>query len=419
MKMTGRQQRKKSSYDIMQRNSHTRRTPGKAHWLRGIFTAVFLGMLLLSGGCGLLDAGEKLVELIPIESSSGEQAETPLVEESFVAEKFHYRQLPEEAKPAYRQIVHGIETLSERFTVEIGGVEQAHKVFNCVLNDYPEYFWLDGDVTIWENSLSEDVELEPEYNRSAEEIPAVRGQIDGAAQEFLNTVSDQWDTYAKIKAAYEYIIRNTDYSEASEQNQNIQSVFLNRVSVCAGYAKAFQYLMDKMEIPCIYVEGTVAPDNTPHAWNMVAIDGNYYQIDCTWGDPNYRDTAEQARMSILYDYFCVTSEELYRTHTPIADYAYPDCVDAGYNYYAQFSHYYDTYDESQVLQAAWDTINNGESRTFLKFTNQAAYEQAKSAIDAGDILSEPAREKMSREGLTEYQYYYDFSENMYIIKIYW
>ena len=51
--------------------------------------------------------------------------------------------------------------------------------------------------------------------------------------------------------------KRQDYDDAAEDNQNICSVFIGKKSVCAGYSKAMQYLMEKQGLFCTYVTGEV------------------------------------------------------------------------------------------------------------------------------------------------------------------
>ena len=89
--------------------------------------------------------------------------------------------------------------------------------------------------------------------------------------------------------------------------QDFTSVFLLKQSVCAGYSRTFQYLCKKAGIKCTYVPGDT---DEPHAWNLVELNGKYYWVDVTWGDPIYDDGTQ----TLNYHYFMTTDEVLFRTH---------------------------------------------------------------------------------------------------------
>ncbi|MBO6015554.1 MAG: hypothetical protein J6P60_03085 [Lachnospiraceae bacterium] len=81
--------------------------------------------------------------------------------------------------------------------------------------------------------------------------------------------------YDKIKYVYDYIILNCEYVRTKDGAYN--NLIVGK-SCCNGYAEAFLLLMEEMDIPCKY---TV---NSDHAWNTVFLDGQWYNIDTTWGD---------------------------------------------------------------------------------------------------------------------------------------
>ena len=85
----------------------------------------------------------------------------------------------------------------------------------------------------------------------------------------------------KILYVYEKIVDEVDYDESAPDNQNIYSIFVNRQSVCAGYSKATQYLLEQLGVFCTYVTGKTTEGGN-HAWNLVKCNGDYYYVDTTW-----------------------------------------------------------------------------------------------------------------------------------------
>ncbi len=59
--------------------------------------------------------------------------------------------------------------------------------------------------------------------------------------------------------------------------------------VCEGYARALKVLCDRVNIPCVLVDGTSVNSSGStgaHMWNYVQMDdGNWYGVDVTWNDP--------------------------------------------------------------------------------------------------------------------------------------
>ena len=75
-----------------------------------------------------------------------------------------------------------------------------------------------------------------------------------------------------------------------------------------------------------------------------------------------------------YDYFCITSDELYLTHTPDDDFIIPDCTATAYNFYYYEDYILDTYS----LDAVNAIINDqqGSDIVSVRFSSSSAYEDA-------------------------------------------
>ena len=80
-------------------------------------------------------------------------------------------------------------------------------------------------------------------------------------------------------------------------------------AICGGYALAFEYLCQRAGIPCGYITGIANPDaGDPdsagfHAWNIVYIDDNRYEVDTTWDDfdMDYKIENPDIRLRMLAD----------------------------------------------------------------------------------------------------------------------
>lgn len=159
----------------------------------------------------------------------------------------------------------------------------------------------------------------------------------------------------KVVAAHDWIVLNCQYDpyvanggpyttaggvtySEDEKVYTSYGVFADGNAVCQGYALALKVLMDRAGIPCCYVSS----ESMNHAWNMVQLDGNWYHVDVTWGDPVGSGVGDIAG-HISRDFFIKSDAEFiagngrsnhhdwtseYGYTTPAAGYDMPEAISA-------------------------------------------------------------------------------------------
>lgn len=119
-----------------------------------------------------------------------------------------------------------------------------------------------------------------------------------------NIKSDMTD-YEKEKAIHDYMIKTYSY-DTSYSMFNVEELLLKKKGVCQAYADTFQLLLDLVGIECLTQVGIA--NGGGHAWNIVKLDGEWYNVDVTWDDPI-------SNVDILrYDYFNITDKQLSQDH---------------------------------------------------------------------------------------------------------
>lgn len=257
----------------------------------------------------------------------------------------------------YRMLI-GFKTDVELPTLDTDLMDHA---FSCVLIDHPEIFYVKGYSlkTYTRGNIIEKITMSGNYTMEPAQAKSYAMAIEAYVQKCETNIPNPDDEYEAVKGVYEYIINNTEYDLEAENNQNILSVFLDHRSVCQGYAKATQYILNDMGIFCTLVEGH-GKNNESHVWNLVRINGNYYYVDTTWGDASYSlissDDYIQSTMpvpDINYDYLCITTKDLLVNHEIVEIVPVPLCTSMDDNYYVRSGYYFTYVDDSQ-LRAAFD-----------------------------------------------------------------
>ena len=220
-------------------------------------------------------------------ADAGYLAEEPQTELLSVADAIHYYRntLDSHAQSAYDAIETGLENQEKRITLPLGTTEgELQTCWQFVLYDHPGVFNLpdDAHITYWAIAGSVSF-LEPDYKYDAATTAELAEQYEQLALELPLLGSNQSETMENICT---YVADNTDYVN-SDDDQYIDSVFSRGESVCAGYAKAVQYLALRHGIPCVYISGTAEDflgTGGSHAWLAAYIDGEVRFYDPTWFD---------------------------------------------------------------------------------------------------------------------------------------
>ena len=187
-------------------------------------------------------------------------------------------------------------------------------MYHAVLKDHPELFWVHNREKVYKTTYSgrDYCQFSPGYTYTEEQRQEITQAMENAYQEVLSQIPDGADDYTKVMTVYTYVIDNTEYV-ISDDDQSIAGAFWKKQAVCAGYAGAVQYLLERLDIPCIYVEGDAANSTQGHAWNIVELNGQYYYVDATNGDqPEFLegDAASLAEhKTTIYDYLCPFPQE--------------------------------------------------------------------------------------------------------------
>jgi hypothetical protein len=341
--------------------------------------------------------------------SSGDSDENPeedAAEENFLMDEaghFAYDRLNNLQQLWYKDIEKALGGMKTDVKLSAAGLQggldekDIDIIFQCVMIDHPEIFYVDGysynKYFLSDKTVS--IRFSGTYNCDLDTAKEKSEKIKEAAQKILLSAPSKEDgttsDYDIIKYVYDTLIQDTDYNLNAPDNQNIYSVFAGHESVCLGYAKATQYLLLKLGIECTLVQGSVEGGES-HAWNLVNSDGDYYYVDTTWGDASYRSNDESGDVnystSINYDYLCVTTAQLTRTHTIESYVELPVCTADKDNYYVRENALFYQYDEEKIRNLFEKAMEEGRQDVTLKCADGTCFQDMKERlIDNQEIFS--------------------------------
>ncbi len=289
--------------------------------------------------------------------------------------KYAYEQLSEEEKKVYDEMLSAILSQVEKISLSTTSTDIMNRAYTALCGDYGGLFWVNGYIFTRYTKGGELVNLEfsPKYTMTREERRQTQKEIDRVVEEWFAGISVNDTDYQKAKYVYELLALNTEYVEDAKDSQNIISVFLGRKTVCQGYACAVQYLLEQLGVQSTIVSGKALGE--PHAWNLICLDGEYYYMDATWGNNDYRNKEGVETSFIDYNYMAMTTAEMQMGHELDMEISLPECTAVLNNYYIKEGNYIEEWLPEQMgamLAQAWE-----EQRVLtLRFSDDSLKDQA-------------------------------------------
>lgn len=196
----------------------------------------------------------------------------------------YYNMLDGTMKQLYAQLYANAMTVNGAFAPVVDtDVNQLKNVFEAVYNDHPELFWLDGGYSCKYLTNGKCVEIELSYNETVDYLEIAKNDFQDRADRIMRGALVLEGNYAREKYVHDELLSKVSYDTTAAMNQSAYSAMVNGLTVCAGYSRAFQYIMQQLDIPCYYCTGYSGMD---HAWNIVKQGNQYYNVDTTWDDTN-------------------------------------------------------------------------------------------------------------------------------------
>ena len=357
---------------------------------------------------------------------SGEPKEVEELRQMEVAQseeghqEYYFKQLTEEEQRAYRELLKGIRAREKEFYLTISDDDSIDRSYHAVLKDHPEIFWVHNREKIYKTTYSDSdyCVFTPGYTYTDSEINEIQTAMDQSFQEVKALIPEDAGDYEKVRIVYTYVIDHTQY-QTGEDDQSIAGVFWKKSAVCAGYAGAVQYLLERLDIPCIYVDGSTKGSTEGHAWDIVKIGQEYYYVDATNGDqPDFLngDAAQlEEHKTIIYDYLCPFPEEYEKTYTPSEELTVPSCTAKDLDFYVLNQGYFEDYSWQDIYDYCKMRLDNGAAVVRFKFGSQEAFSEACQELLDDGVVQNVAQYYMKLHGLGQVEYHYGVMDNFYTI----
>lgn len=261
-----------------------------------------------------------------------------------IVDRYYYHQLNKEEQAIYKAFYNGVmahEDIIPVPTCEELDQDKFERIFAAMTRDNPLIYFLNQSACSVAKDIYGHFAICPQYFFTSEKVKEYNRKIEKVVNELAGQLHLlECNDYEKELRAHDWICQNVEYDyEGTDKEKvsrviashNILGVFAHHKVQCEGIAKAVKVLLNAVDVKCIVVTGDLIKSGqcVPHAWNIVDIGEEPYQLDVTWDI----GATGQNKQSVVYDYFNLTDELMNRDHK--ADNSLPVCRSKKANYYVQ------------------------------------------------------------------------------------
>ena len=268
------------------------------------------------------------VESAPVVGEIQAESKAPTLQKEIVVQTNHvalsgteyyqYKTLKNKEKEVYKTLVSAVKECKNVIGIKQYGInhKNATQIIQKVVADYPQFFYMSKTMSVLYNpengvamnvilcytdgTVTDDIVIQKngkdyKYVTMADRnvIAQKISNFNLAAEAILNTIPTRLSVVEKEKKIFDYITTTVTYDETAASSitstANITGhafdsygALCEKKSVCEGYSELFQYLCYCVGINSTPISGFA--DGGRHMWNAVEIEGEWYQIDLTWGD---------------------------------------------------------------------------------------------------------------------------------------
>lgn len=125
-------------------------------------------------------------------------------------------------------------------------------------------------------------------------------RIESRVSDLLGVLKEDMTVYQQIAALQTAYESSVVYEFNASQN-DMRGPFIERGAICGGYSQGWMYLMQRLGLECIWVQGNASGS---HAWNFLEVEGKWYMMDTTWGGEEWylrgKDYADTHKVESVY-----------------------------------------------------------------------------------------------------------------------
>ena len=283
-------------------------------------------------------------------------------------------------------------------------------ILTKIIFDHPELYYVNAKFQY--QDMDHYLYFFPEYDLSKEEVKKINKRIEAKTKAIIEKAKQETSPVKSARMIYDFVIDNNVYLE-NPNDQNIISSLVEGKTVCAGYTRAYQYIMNRAGQKCSYVRGTAKESigqvktGESHAWALVNIENDFYYCDTTWGDSVGEGTEHSCS-----GYFMMNSDEMLGCYNPEGEYELTK--ENKLNYFADELGYMTSYDKSIISKAVKIGKQNNTRIAEVKCANKDVFEKVKNKLKNAYL----GYEVLSENGCFSQNTSYSWNDELLMIELY-
>lgn len=324
--------------------------------------------------------------------------------------KYAYSTLTSAQKKAYARLFEGVSEHSSKISLSDLNLSSSDLsiAYTALCYDNAQFFWLDHSYTYYTNtswysgSYGSVDSISINYSRTAAEVKNIKPKLEAAAKKIVDEALEKDSLFERVLYIHDSITESTVYTlTGGSYISQSDGPLVYGYALCEGYSKAFMYLCQSVGIECVCVGGEAS--GGPHMWNMLKLDGEWYNMDVTWDD----DTG--------YNYFCITTSQISKDHTFKNEFTVPKATATKYSYFEAmgievYSNAADAY--NALVKEAAKNWKNGVTSTTI-YLESGVVNSLRSKVNSSSFFSD-----LAAKGCNASSWSAEFNDTYFTLKLY-
>lgn len=283
---------------------------------------------------------------------------------------YYFNTLNEEQKKIYSAIANSVKKYDNEFAIRdyVAGDKEKFAVevsiaIEAFINDHPEVFYLQSQYSSYVVSSFNGNIGYVKLNYTEESMDIVNEKI-ALMKEKINEYASEvegltdYEKELKIHDKLAYSVTYSELEELPRKYHTAEGTLIENTGVCDGFTKALQLIYDEVGIESIIVLGTL--DGNPHAWNLVKIEDNWYNVDITSSRSIFSETG-----IINHAYFNLTHQKMKKVATFDNEEIIPKTDSDKYGFYEYNNFIVNA--EQDITQQLRNVHSNFTDKSYMEF----------------------------------------------------